>query len=68
MCSYKKLVVQSSCRKQENIQGNSVKKFIVLLFTFGMFGFLAACASTSEKQGIQPTEGKLTFAFFYTDG
>jgi len=45
-----------------------MKKFIVLLFTFGMFGLLAACASTPEKQGIQLTNGKLTFAFFYTDG
>jgi hypothetical protein len=45
-----------------------MKKFLVLLFTFGLFGFLAACASTPEKQVIQPTEGKLTFAFFYTDG
>ena len=33
-----------------------------------MLASLAGCASASEKQGIQPTEGKLTFAFFYTDG
>ena len=45
-----------------------MKKFIVLLFAFGMFGFLVACTPTSERPGIQPTEGKLTFAFFYTDG
>jgi hypothetical protein len=50
------------------IKENSVKKFIVLLFTFGMFGFLAACAPALEKQVIQPTEDKLTFVFFYTDG
>ena len=33
-----------------------------------MFGLLAACTSAPEKRVIQPTEGKLTFAFFYTDG
>ena len=45
-----------------------MKKSLFLLFTVGMFGFFAACASEPEKQAIQPTEGKLTFAFFYTDG
>jgi len=45
-----------------------LKKFIALLFIFGMLASLTGCASASEKQGIQPTEGKLTFAFFYTDG
>jgi hypothetical protein len=34
----------------------------------GMAGLLVSCSSTSEAHLIQPNEGKLTFAFFYTDG
>lgn len=68
MCSYKELVVQNSCTNKRIFEENIVKKFFVLLFAFGIFGFLAACALTPENQTIQPTEGKLTFAFFYTDG
>jgi len=45
-----------------------VKKLLLLLFAFGVSGFLAACTSAPEKPTIHPTEGKLTFAFFYTDG
>jgi len=47
---------------------NNVKRLTVLLLAFGVFGLLAACSSAAEEQAIQPTEGKLTFAFFYTDG
>jgi hypothetical protein len=32
-----------------------------------MIGFLFACSSSPEETLIQPTVGKLTFAFFYTD-
>ena len=38
------------------------------MFIIGMVGFLVSCSSSPEKPAIQPTEGKLTFAFFYTDG
>jgi hypothetical protein len=39
-----------------------------LIGVIGIFGLLVACSPTPEKPAIQPTEGKLTFAFFYTDG
>jgi hypothetical protein len=45
-----------------------VKKNLLLLSILGIVGFLVSCSSTPEKPAIQPIEGKLTFAFFYTDG
>jgi hypothetical protein len=45
-----------------------VKKSLFLVAIIGIVGLLVSCSSTPEKHAIQPTEGKLTFAFFYTDG
>jgi hypothetical protein len=45
-----------------------VKKVLLLISLFGIVGFLAAYVSSPGKPLIQPAEGKLTFAFFYTDG
>jgi hypothetical protein len=39
-----------------------------LVSLLGKIGFLVACSSSPEGALIQPIEGKLTFAFFYTDG
>jgi hypothetical protein len=33
-----------------------------------MLGLLVACSPSQESTLIQPTKGKLTLAFFYTDG
>ncbi|NIW44983.1 MAG: hypothetical protein GWN14_01560 [candidate division Zixibacteria bacterium] len=42
----------------------SVVTFIIL----GLASLLAACGTAEEEPRVQPTEGKLTFVFFYTDG
>ena len=45
-----------------------MKKNLLLISIIGIVGLLVSCSSTPEKPVIQPNEGKLTFAFFYTDG
>ncbi|NQS92045.1 MAG: hypothetical protein HQ574_06505 [Chloroflexi bacterium] len=45
-----------------------MKKSIFLIAMIGIAGLLVSCSSTPDMTAIQATEGKLTFAFFYTDG
>jgi hypothetical protein len=60
---YKRIHSENLIVKEKN-----VRRLTLLISLFIMNGLLVACSATTEKALIQPTEGKLTFAFFYTDG
>lgn len=68
MFSYKEIMVQIIYRKGNNFKEKQVKKALFLISILGIFGFLVSCSSATERLALSPVEGKLTFAFFYTDG
>jgi hypothetical protein len=68
MFSYKEIMVQIIYRKGNNFKEKQVKKALFLISILGIFGFLVSCSSAAEKPALPLVEGKLAFAFFYTDG
>jgi hypothetical protein len=56
-------------KENVNIRRRIVKQVSVLISILSIIGLsLIACSPSQERALIQPTEGKLTFAFFFTDG
>jgi hypothetical protein len=45
-----------------------VKKLLFWISAIGLVGILVSCTSIPENREIPSMEGKLTFAFFYTNG
>jgi hypothetical protein len=52
----------------ESLRRRIVRRLSFLISFLGVIGLLVACSPPQESALIQPTEGKLTFAFFFTDG
>lgn len=68
MFSGKEFMVQIIDRKEHKFKEKQMKIVMFLLSFVGILGLIVSCSSTAENLALPPVEGKLTFAFFYTDG